>query len=400
MSDAVLALSESPLTRLIVAAGRRILPRRLVGALDLGLPSGRILRIGSHGGQADATLTLKSWRPLWASMRKASIGFAESYLDGCWESPDPAAVIRFYLRNRATLDRAARPIFLRSLRERLWHARRRNDRAGSRRNIAEHYDLGNEFYRLWLDPSMTYSSGYFHSGSETLSAAQSTKCRLILDLLDLKPGHTVLEIGCGWGSFVEAAAGRGAQVTGITISREQLTYARRRLTKAGLTASLLDQDYRDTTGHYDRIVSIEMIEAVGEAHWGDYFDIIRQRLKPGGIAVLQAITIAAPYFWRYRAGSDFIQRRIFPGGMLPTMRAMEQRATAARLSFERVSTFGDSYTRTLQLWRDRFEAAWPRIIELGFDERFRRMWRYYLAYSEAGFAEKVIDVGLYRLRPV
>jgi cyclopropane-fatty-acyl-phospholipid synthase len=400
VSDTTLTSSESILTRIILAAGHRIMPEGLAGSLDLTLPSGRILRIGRRAGPADAALHFKSWRPLWSSMRKASIGFAESYMEGAWESPDPAEVIRFYLRNRDRLDPAGKPIFLRSLGERLRHALRRNDRPGARRNIAEHYDLGNAFYRPWLDRSMTYSSGYFRFGTETIEEAQHAKYRMILDALDLKPGHTALEIGCGWGGFAEAAARHGAQVTGITISREQLAYAQERLGMAGLAARLLDRDYRDTGGHYDRVVSIEMIEAVGERHWPDYFAILRQRMKPKAQAVIQAITIAEPYYRRYRVGADFIQRYIFPGGMLPTVPAMKQRAHDAGLSFEPLIDFGDSYARTLRLWRDRFEAAWPQIAVLGFDEKFRRMWRYYLAYCEAGFREGAIDVGLYRLQPV
>jgi cyclopropane-fatty-acyl-phospholipid synthase len=400
VSCTAFATSDSILTRIILAAGHRIMPDGLSGALDLTLPSGRILRIGRRAGAADAVLRFKSWRPLWASMRKASIGFAESYMDGTWESPDPAEVIRFYLRNRDRLDPAGKLIFLRSLGGRLRHALRRNDRPGARRNIAEHYDLGNAFYRPWLDRTMTYSSGYFQFGTETIEEAQLTKYRMILDALDLKPGHTILEIGCGWGGFVDEAARQGAEVTGITISREQLAYARERLEAAGREVWLLDRDYRDTEGHYDRVVSIEMIEAVGERHWPDYFAILRQRMKPRARALIQAITIAEPYYWRYRAGADFIQRYIFPGGMLPTVHAMKQHAHSAGLSFEPLTNFGGSYARTLRLWRDRFEAAWPQIAVLGFDEKFRRMWRYYLAYCEAGFREGAIDVGLYRLQPV
>jgi cyclopropane-fatty-acyl-phospholipid synthase len=399
MSDIVLDTSESALTRLILAAGRRLLPAGLDGGLDLELPSGRTLRIGQRQVAADATLVLSSWQPLWAAMRKASIGFAESYLDGGWDSPDPGAVIRFYLRNRNSLNRAGRPIFPRSLADYLRHIWRRNSRAGARRNITAHYDLGNDFYALWLDSGMTYSSGYFHSGTETIEQAQAAKYGLILDALDLETGHTVLELGCGWGGCAEAAARRGAQVTAITISPEQCRHATARLAGQGLQAVALDRDYRDTAGKYDRLVSIEMIEAVGEEHWRDYFAVVRQRLKPDGVAILQAITISEAHYRRYRAGADFIQRHIFPGGMLPTGSAMREHATAAGLTFEPILGFGDSYARTLRIWRERFEAAWPDIAKLGFDARFRRMWRYYLAYCEAGFAEGAIDVGLYRLRP-
>jgi len=383
------------LSRLIVLAGNRIVPRTLKGHLTLDLPSGRRIELGMAGGQPAAVLCLKNWRPLWSSMRRKATGFCESYMAGDWESPDPRAVFHFYLENRPTLDHAARPLFFRSLGDRLWHLLRDNSKTGSKRNIEQHYDLGNDFYRLWLDPTMTYSAAYFGGGSSSLQEAQVAKYDLVLDTLELQPGHSILEIGCGWGGFAEQAVKRGAAVTGITLSRQQLAYARERL---GETAAFRLQDYRDTAGQFDRIASIEMIEAVGAAHWRTYFETLYRRLKPGGIAAVQAITIGEAHFARYMRGTDFIQRYVFPGGMLPTKTILAEQAAAAGLDFRPVIAFGKDYARTLSLWREAFEANWRAVAALGFDERFRRRWRLYFDYCETGFSHGMIDVGIYQLR--
>jgi cyclopropane-fatty-acyl-phospholipid synthase len=242
---------------------------------------------------------------------------------------------------------------------------------------------------------MSYSSGYFGTGAQTLEAAQIAKYDLVLDALTLKEPSAILEIGCGWGGFAEVAAARGHRVTGLTISGEQHVYAQNRL---GSRGEIRFQDYRDTPGQYDAIASIEMIEAVGEANWPAYFRVLHDRLKPGGAAAVQGITIHERLYDGYRRKADFIQRYIFPGGMLPTKQILAQQAAGAGLSFETVKTFGQDYARTLALWRERFEAAWSSISSLGFDERFRRRWHYYLCYCEAGFAEHSIDVGVYRFR--
>jgi cyclopropane-fatty-acyl-phospholipid synthase len=384
---------EDALGRLILAVGRRLTPSTLRGHLVLELPSGRRLDIGQRAHGPTAELRLRNWRPVWASMRRAALGFCESYIEGHWDSPDPVQVMRFYLHNRASLDRAAKPVFFRSLADRLWHVLRDNSRRGSKRNIEAHYDLGNDFYRLWLDPGMTYSSGWFGSGASDLESAQKAKYALVLDALGLAPGHRLLEIGCGWGGLAEEAAARGAVVTGITLSREQLAYAKARLNGR---ADLRLEDYRDTTGRFDRIASVEMIEAVGAAHWPVYFATLRDRLEPGGVAAVQAITIHERNFARYSASADFIQRYIFPGGMLPTTEILAAQAAQAGLGFEAVQVFGQDYARTLALWRQNFDAAWPAIANLGFNERFRRKWRLYLDYCEAGFRHGVIDVGVYR----
>jgi cyclopropane-fatty-acyl-phospholipid synthase len=379
----------------IAATGRRLLPRDLTGGLTLTMPSGRQHRIGFQKPGIHCDLTLRNFRPVLSAMRRGAVGFAESVMLGDVESSDITAVLRFYLSNRDALNRAGRPVFFKSIGDRVFHLLRHNTRAGARRNISAHYDLGNDFYKLWLDATMSYSSGYFGPGVSTLEDAQLAKYGLVVDALGLGKPSDILEVGCGWGGFAEVAARRGHRVTGLTISREQHDFARERL---GDTAEIRFQDYRDTTEQFDAIASIEMIEAVGEANWPTYFKVLHDRLKPGGCAAVQAITIDGTLFDGYRRKADFIQRYIFPGGMLPTKCILADQARRAGLSFATVEVFGQDYARTLALWRERFEAAWPMVAKLGFDEKFRRRWSYYLSYCEAGFREGSIDVGIYRFQ--
>ena len=389
-----------PVDTMLLASVNKALCRHGVGSLQVQLPSGEFALLGRSQHSPRASLTVKRYRALWKLLRGGSLGFAESYLAGDIETTDLAGVFAFYMANEAALTASIPSIEVTPRTDRLWHGNRRNTRDGSRRNIAAHYDIGNDFYRLWLDPDMLYSSGIFGSGDDTLEHAQRTKVDHVLAALDLRADDKLLEIGCGWGAFACAAAMQGAHVDAITISREQHEAALSRTAGAGVS-ELVDvrfEDYRDTTGIYDRLVSIEMIEAVGEENWPLYFATIADRLKPGGVAVIQAITIREDVFDRYRCNPDFIQRYIFPGGMLPTITQMGHRATEAGLTFETVQRFGTSYALTLRHWRHRFEAAWPRIEQLGFDERFRRMWLYYLTYCEVGFDTGLIDVGLYRMR--
>ena len=369
------------------------------GRLLLTLPSGARAVIGDRPG-VEASLTLRSYGAFWMSLRRGTIGFAECVIEGECESGDLPALFRYFIDNKLTLHTAGRGYFRVRSRDRAFHAQRANTRDGSRENIAAHYDLGNAFYRLWLDTSMTYSSGIYEHPDVTLEAAQQVKIARVLAALELQAGHRLLEIGCGWGGLAAAAAEQGAHVTGLTLSREQFQATVKRVRSPGLNApvDIRIEDYRDTVGSFDRIASIEMIEAVGEENWPRYFATLHDRLAPDGIAVLQAITIDATIFATYRRKADFIQRYIFPGGMLPTDGLMQQHAQAAGLTFERVETFGASYVLTLSEWRRRFHAAWPQIQVLGFDERFRRMWDYYLAYCQAGFERRTIDVGIYRLR--
>ena len=392
--------NEGVLGNLIVRIGRHLLPATLKGSLQLTLPSGKQVLLGAHGEGFSADLTLRNFKVIWASVRRAQLGFFESYLAGDVECKDPAKFFKFYLNNRAALDRAATGIFSASWFDKLWHRARDNNPKGSKENISAHYDLGNDFYKLWLDETMTYSSAVFDSTGNSLEAAQRRKYAKVMDALELKSGDNILEIGSGWGGFAEEAAKKKATVKGITLSQEQLTYAQQRIAKAGLAnrASFHFEDYRDTTGSYNGIASIEMIEAVGEPHWPVYFRTLYDRLKPGGIAAIQGITISEANYEAYRSGVDFIQRYIFPGGMLLTKTILKEQAARAGLILERVETFGQSYATTLRLWHDRFEAVWPDVARLGFDEKFRRLWKLYLAYCEAGFAESVVDVGIYKLR--
>ncbi len=400
MTDTVSSLRlerPGPLARFIERTGQRWLASDFDGALDVTLTSGRTLRLGHAGTPAAAHVTFRSYRVVQRSIARASIGFAESYMDGDVEVDDLVGLFRFFLKNRPGLSEAGRGLFRVRLPDRLFHWRRANSKRGSKKNIAHHYDLGNAFYRLWLDPSMTYSSALFAPGTEDLSAAQAAKYDRVLELLGMPREARLLEIGCGWGGMARRAAQAGLSVEGITLSREQLQWAQDANADLGQRTQFAFRDYRDTTGTYDGVVSIEMIEAVGEEHWGTYFRTVADRLKPGGRAVIQAITMEPSRFRHYRRKVDFIQRYVFPGGMLLTAPAIAAEAEKAGLTLTAAETFGASYARTLAIWRERFEANWPEIRELGFDERFRRLWRYYLAYCEAGFLEGAIDVGLYRL---
>ena len=392
MTTETLKARDGLLGQIISAAGRRIMPRQIAGGITITLPSGRQHRWGYEKPGIACDLHLRNYKPLWNGFRRGAIGFAESYMAGDVETSNLTAFMRFYLQNRPALDEAARPLFHRSPLDRVFHLLRANTRAGARRNIHAHYDLGNAFYDQWLDPTMSYSSAFFGGGAKGLEAGQNAKYQLVLDALSLAEASHILEIGCGWGGFAEVAAESGHRVTGLTISEEQYAYARQRL---GERAEIRFQDYRDTQHQFDAIASIEMIEAVGEANWPTYFKVLHDRLKPGGKAAVQAITIAEAMYPRYRRKADFIQRYIFPGGMLPTKTILAEQAARAGLGFAVHKTFGQDYARTLDIWHKRFESAWSAISQLGFDEAFKRRWRYYLCYCEAGFAEESIDVGIY-----
>jgi len=338
---------------------------------------------------------------LTKTLARGTVGFAQSYIDGDLEVEDLTTLFRYFLQNRAVLDSPQGSLFKRAAQDLAYHLSRPNTKEGSKENISEHYDLGNDFYGQWLDPSMTYSSALFTSPDQTLEEAQKQKYRRIAERAGVTPGSTVLEIGCGWGGFAETVSkDLGASVYGITLSKEQLAYARERLASQGLDnlATLHLEDYRDTTGQFDHVASIEMIEAVGEAHWPTYFRAVHDRLKPGGTAAIQAITIDERDFEDYKAGPDFIQRFIFPGGMLMTTKAMREQAELVGLIPGEIETFRHSYARTLKLWAERFEERWSEITKLGYDEQFRRKWLYYLSYCEAGFTEGSIDVGIYSYR--
>ncbi len=373
--------------------------RLAYGELAVKLPDGTRLVFSGRRAGLQARVRLHRWRALLRLAWSGAVGFAEGYIAGDWSSPDLAALLTVAAQNRDSLEPFAGMPAPR-LRDRLRHAINRNTRGGSRRNIAAHYDLGNAFYRHWLDAGMTYSSALFSSRVQSLEQAQAHKLDRVIEWLDPAGGEHVLEIGCGWGSLAERLLDfRDCRLTGITLSTEQLAYGEARLGRHVRTGrcELRLQDYRDLRETFDRIVSIEMLEAVGEAYWPTYFRVLHDRLRPGGVAVLQVITIAESRFSAYRRRPDFIQKHVFPGGMLPTTRIIEQEAARAGLELTQVELFADSYVRTLQEWNVRFQRAWGDIAALGFDARFKRKWEFYLAYCEAGFATGALDVGLYRL---
>ena len=357
------------------------------GMLEIRLPDGssRLFGEGEHG----VTMNVHDEAMFSQVLARGDIGLAEAYLDGHWDSPDVTGLLTLLTRNRDALKKAVYGSWRNLLAARLRHWLNRNSRAGSKRNIMAHYDLGNDFYRLWLDPSMSYSSALYRAVDDgELESAQRAKYRRLLRRLHAEPGQSVLEIGCGWGGFAEIAVQEGLQVTGLTLSPAQLEWARKRVPEADLRL----QDYRDTSERFDHIVSIEMFEAVGERWWPTYFRTIARALKPGGRAVIQSITIRDDLFAEYRKGTDFIQQYVFPGGMLPSRSAFRAAAAKQGLTVHGEYAFGKDYARTLAEWRHAFENNWPQIAALGFDEQFRRLWRMYLSYCEAGFLAGNIDV--------
>lgn len=386
-------------TRLMLA----LAPRISHGSITVGLPDGRaVMARGAQGGP-DARLQINDHAFARRLLLGGNLGVGRAYIDGAFDSPDLATLTHWACLNTDLDDTLMGKPWLR-LARRIGFALAANSRRGSRRNIAFHYDLGNAFYARWLDPSMTYSAGLWQRGDESLETAQTNKYRrLARDVLKLSPGQSVLEIGCGWGGFAEVAAREfGARVHAVTISREQYDYTCRRMQEAGLNEQVKVElrDYRDLDGQrYDAIASIEMIEAVGEKYWPVYFRRLRDSLNPDGRIGLQVIVIADRYFESYRGTMDFIQAYIFPGGMLLSPATIAGQSAAAGLRISSSFSFGRDYARTLNDWHRRFEAAWPEIRELGFDERFRRMWRYYLAYCEGGFNAGTIDVMQYGFRP-
>jgi cyclopropane-fatty-acyl-phospholipid synthase len=386
---------------LVDRAGTALIGKPQFGALTVILPNGRTRTVGNSATGEHAILRLNNFRVISEAMQRGTVGFAAAYMNGDIEVDDLTALFRFFVQNRDMFDKANPGFFRKAAGDLHYHLSRRNTLEGSKKNIAEHYDLGNDFYGQWLDPSMTYSSAVFTSGDQSLEEAQLAKYRHVADMAGITEGSTVLEIGCGWGGFAETVArDYKATLRGITLSSEQLRYGKERLARQGLDqyATLVFEDYRHTEGQFDHIGSIEMIEAVGEDNWPSYFKTVHDRLKPGGTAAIQAITINEADFDAYRSGPDFIQRYIFPGGMLLTKTVMKEFGEKYGLVLERTENFGHSYACTLRLWRERFLERWAMIEPLGYDEHFRRKWVYYLSYCEAGFAEGMIDVGIYQYR--
>lgn len=371
------------------------------GRMEGQLPNGESFLIqGAETGPTGILHLHRPWRMALRIITRGSVGFAESYMAGDWSSPDPAHLLELMLRNEDAFSKRMEPTWLHRARLALHHRGRRNTKRRSRRNIAAHYDLGNEFYRHWLDETMTYSAAIFERPEQPLADAQRNKYHQLLDAIGAQPGEHILEVGCGWGGFALEAARRGIHVTGLTLSTEQLAWARRRIADEGLSefVEFRLQDYRDTDGEFDHAVSIEMLEAVGEEYWPEYFTMLHDRVRPGGHIGLHGITIAEDRFDDYRRRPDFIQRYIFPGGMLPTEKRLCAESQRADLEVLDIASLGDHYATTLLQWDARFVKALPEVRPLGFDEHFINMWRYYLAYCYAGFRTGTIDVQRFVLK--
>jgi cyclopropane-fatty-acyl-phospholipid synthase len=365
------------------------------GRLVFVMPSGRELRIEGTRPGPEARLIVKDFHFVQRVLTGGDIGFGEGFMAGEWDTPDLSALLEAFTANLDRIERLLEGTFFVRTFNFLSHLLNRNSRAGSKRNILAHYDLGNAFYSRWLDPSMTYSSARFERPDQPLKDAQRNKYASLARQIGLGPDNHVLEIGCGWGGFAEFAAGEvGAKVTGITISPAQYDFARQRLFERGLAerAEIRLIDYRDVEGQFDRVASIEMFEAVGEAYWPTYFGKIHDVLSPGGRAGLQIITIRDELFAQYRSRADFIQKYVFPGGMLPSEKRLHEETARAGLEWRDIVRFGQNYADTLAEWARRFEGAWDDIRGLGFDERFRRLWRFYLGYCEAGFRTERTNV--------
>ena len=408
MNELVLPYAGSVDTSRFPSRGRlalRLLENLQHGRLDVRFPDGQRASFGAGGDAHPADLQFNNWNVIGASLASGDIGFAESYVAGDWSTSDLARLLTFFLRNRDAADRVIYGTFLGRLAHRVRHLLNRNTKAQARRNIHAHYDLGNDFYALWLDPTMSYSSALLPAHAaphaplteRALIDGQVAKYRRVLDELQIGTPARVLEIGCGWGGFAELALRAGHEVTGLTLSTEQLDYARRRLAPLGNGWDLRLQDYREEQAQYDAIASIEMFEAVGEAYWPSYFATLKRCLAPSGRACVQTIVIADDLFDRYRVGTDFIQQYIFPGGMLPSPSAFRRAAGRAGLAVVNEHAFGLDYARTLATWRQRFHARLEAVRALGFDERFVRIWDFYLAYCEAAFARRSTDVVQYTL---
>jgi cyclopropane-fatty-acyl-phospholipid synthase len=395
-------LSQAPARARLVLS---MLQRLSQGCLQLQLPNSTGARFGH--GEPHAYANVLDWGVFERVIKRGDIGFAESYMDGQFTTDDLAKLLTLLNANRQAIDAALYGSWWGGLFYRIKHLFNRNTRAKARDNIQVHYDLGNAFYKRWLDPTMTYSAALFEGDvTRTLEQAQHAKIARMFEQMYVQRGARVLEIGFGWGGVAEHAARQGVHVTGLTLSQEQLVYARERLQRAGLSdlATFKLQDYRDEgidgAQRYDAIVSVEMFEAVGEAYWDSYFECLARNLKPGGHASIQTIVIDEALFERYRSGTDFIQQYIFPGGMLPSQERFEARAKRAGFTLKSKLNFGMDYARTLACWRDAFMANHAEIKAQGFDDRFMRMWEFYLAYCEAGFTTRSTDVVQYTLQKV
>jgi cyclopropane-fatty-acyl-phospholipid synthase len=384
----------------------RLMKHLRVGSLDVQLPDGSQLHLGRASDAQPplrAAIRLHDWSVCGAALKSGDIGFAETYIAGGWTSPDLVALLKLFIANRDALESVIYGSWWGRLAYRVRHLLNRNSRRGSRKNIHAHYDIGNPFYRLWLDETMNYSSALFEGDfSKPTADAQLAKVRRAIRECELQPGQRLLEIGCGWGALAETAAAEfGAHVTGVTLSEEQLAFARERMARHGVAAQtdLRLQDYRDIADEpFDAIASIEMFEAVGREYWDSFFTTLKSRLKPGGRACIQTITIRDDLFERYLRSTDFIQQYIFPGGLLPSSAAFRAEAEKAGFEVVRTCAFGRDYAETLRRWRTQFLKQDPQLRRLGFDQRFMHIWEFYLAYCEAAFDTGNTDVVQFTLR--
>ncbi len=395
------------MTPLTTTEGQKNLPRYFAstfalaqkmqhGMMDFHLPDGRVFRVDGPKPGPVAEIHIHNPDVFSRLIREGDLGFSDAYLEGWWSTPDLQAFMDVVHADNDEMYEAFPGMGLVRAYERMRHWLNSNSKSQAKKNISYHYDLGNDFYALWLDETMTYSSAIFETGQESLERAQTLKYQSMVDQMGAKPGDHVLEIGCGWGGFAEyAAKERGLQVTCLTISKEQYDFAVARMEREGLSdkVEIKLQDYRDENGLYDGVASIEMFEAVGEKYWPTYFRAVRDRLKPGRNATLQIITVEDHRFETYRESVDFIQKYIFPGGMLPSPSILKREVEKSGLSFLKSIEFGESYSQTLRRWHEVFNARWDEVVSLrGFDDRFRRMWNFYLTSCAAGFQAGSIDV--------
>ena len=362
------------------------------GVITIVTPEGKYLEYSGNKEGEQVSIRINDWRFCEDLFSKGDIGLGESYVSGYWDCENINKLIKLGVDNYKELERVIKGSFLKILFYRIKHFLNRNSKKGSQKNIFSHYDIGNDFFQLWLDRSMTYSGAIFKSDDEGLLLAQENKYENILKKLKLKEGDHILEVGCGWGGFMDYAARKGVKVTGLTISKEQYEFAKKRLSQYEGIAEVRLQDYREITGEYNHIVSIEMFEALGKEYWEKYFKILHSILRPGGNLIIQSITINNNDFISYRKCSDFIQQYIFPGGMLPSPEIFK--STAVKQGFKYIGKFefGRDYGLTLKRWEENFSRVLDKVKILGFDEKFIRTWRFYLKYCQGGFEASKISV--------
>ena len=363
--------------------------------LILTLPNGYRIELGNHRDFVE--ITFNSWLGIWLIFRRGSLGFTEGYINKYWQTKDILDLMEYLPQNLNALSQISDGIFSYKISSRINHYFNKNTLSGSKKNIKAHYDLGNDFYSLWLDDSMTYSSGMFYSDTSTLQEAQENKYQSILNLLNLKKGSKILEIGCGWGGFLEYASNQGFDVKGITISPNQFNYVKAKQKNSKSKSDIQLIDYRFVSGKFDAIVSIEMFEAVGSEYWDIFFSKIRSLLKENGKAAIQTITIGNTFFDNYKDNPDFIQTYIFPGGMLASNEIIHRLSESKNLEITQQNDFGSSYAKTLEIWFENFRKAWREVETMGFDERFKNKWDMYLAYCRGGFLSERISVSQYLL---